>query len=176
MFSAHIITRSKLAHCCEWPWYPLMCTWSSWPRFERPPFLCPALLASSWGGGSYISLPQIQPMASSGQLLPQMSSSSLTTPLPCLPWEPVKNTAGETVFRFLEIWTSCWNLVHCPPGIATGFFQLLTWHVCVSYWSEPCACQDYFQVDSKGGLAGDQGPGCLKWSFKTSLSPFPGIH
>ena len=101
MFSAHIITRSKLAHCCEWPWYPLMCTWSSWPRFERPPFVCPALLASSWGGGSYISLPQTQPMASSGQLLPQMSSSSLTTPSPCLPWEPVKNTARETIFRFL---------------------------------------------------------------------------
>ena len=148
------------------------------PVLNAPPFLYPALLASSWGGGSLYTSP---PNSAQGLLRPTPASNvflfanhTLTTP--AMGSNQLKTLLEKLSFDFLEIWTSCWNLVHCPPGTATGFLQLLTWRVCVSCWSEPCACQDYFQVDSKGGLAGDHGPGCLKWSLKTSLSPFPGIH
>lgn len=81
----------------------------------------------------------------------------------------LKTLLEKLSFNFLEIWTSCWNLVHAIPETATGFFQLLMWPVCLLLVWTMCLSR-LFQVDSKGGLAENHGPGCLKWVLKQPVS------
>lgn len=128
---------------------------------------CPAAV-SGWGGVSLFLSTLTQPTSSSHQPPPRFSSSSPTKPLR---WELVKNTAQKT----LSISERFFNklLLFCSLSTKNSDWLCAIVYVtrlCV-YYSEPCVCQSYFWVDSRGGLAGGQNPNGLKWS----LSPFSGI-
>lgn len=131
------------------------CATGSLDHIPSPsPFCCPASRLPSGKGSLLLSS---LTRSSTHQANPYLSFLPLPLPNSCHSCLPT----GESVFWFLRDFNivGVWFSIHQEQ-----------WLALCNCWRDMSVC---FQVDSKGGLAGNQNPSGLQWSFKNQPISFP---